>query len=71
MLFRSEPTVSRWRAAGAKFHEWSTRALASDVAPRRGESLVRLVTSFETEPAEINALVKLCAEADNIAAQAP
>ena len=66
-----EPTVSRWREAGVKFYEWSTRAIASDVAPRNGETLVRLVTSFETEPAEIDTLVGLCAQADTIAAQAP
>jgi len=66
-----EPTVSRWRASGAKIYEWSTRSLASDVAARKGETLVRLVTSFETEPAEIDALVGLGARADSTTAQAP
>jgi len=66
-----EATVSRWRAGGAKFHEWSTRALARQSAPRKGEVLVRLVTSFETAPAEIDGLAALCAEAGRLAAQAP
>jgi hypothetical protein len=50
-----------WRAAGAKFHEWSTRALAPERAPRKGETLVRLVTSFETASSEIDRLLELCA----------
>ena len=50
--------VERWRAAGARFHEWSTRSLAPERAPRKGETLVRLVTSFETEPSEIDRLVE-------------
>ena len=54
--------VDRWRAAGAVFHEWSTRAIAADVGPRRGETLVRLVTSFETESSEIDRLLSICAE---------
>ena len=53
--------VAAWRAAGAKLHEWSTRSLAPDRAPRKGETLVRLVTSFETEPGEIDRLVGVCA----------
>lgn len=48
-----------WRAAGAKFHEWPTRALASALAPRPGETLIRLVTSFETTEGEIDALVAI------------
>ncbi|HXE25979.1 MAG TPA: low specificity L-threonine aldolase, partial [Roseiarcus sp.] len=54
-------TVERWRAAGAKFHEWSTRALAPERAPRKGETLVRLVASFETASSEIDRLLELCA----------
>jgi threonine aldolase len=53
--------IAAWRAAGAKFHEWSTRSLATERAPRDGETLVRLVASFETEPEEIDRLVALCA----------
>ena len=46
-----------WRRAGAKFHDWPTRALASELAPGPEETLLRLVTSFETSRAEIEALV--------------
>jgi threonine aldolase len=62
-VFVVTPTamVERWRAAGAKFHEWSTRALAPERAPRKGETLVRLVASFETAPSEIDRLLELCA----------
>ncbi len=51
--------VAAWREGGAKFYPWSTRALAPDRAPRPGETLVRLVTSFETKDAEIDRLVAL------------
>src|ERR1700734_1608976 len=44
-----------WRRAGAKFHDWPTRALASELAPGPEETLLRLVTSFETSRAEIEA----------------
>ncbi len=54
-----DATVAAWRTAGAKFYEWSTRSLAADRAPRAGETLVRLVTSFETTAEEIERLVAL------------
>ncbi len=54
--------VERWRAAGAVFHEWSTRSLAPESAPRKGEALVRLVASFETESSEIDRLTSISAE---------
>ncbi len=63
--------VAAWRAAGAKLHEWSTRSLAADRAPRGGETLVRLVTSFETEPGEIDRLVGVCAGVPDSAAAMP
>jgi threonine aldolase len=63
--------VAAWRAAGAKLHEWSTRSLAPDRAPRKGETLVRLVTSFETEPGEIDRLVGVCASVPDSAAAMP
>jgi threonine aldolase len=53
--------VERWRAAGAALYEWSTRSLAPERAPRDGETLVRLVTSFETASTEIDRLVSICA----------
>jgi threonine aldolase len=51
--------VAEWRAAGAKFYEWPTRALAAESAAGPGETLLRLVTSFETADEEIDALVAL------------
>ena len=63
--------VSVWRAAGAAFHEWSTRSMASDCAPREGEALLRLVTSFETTPGEIDRLLALCGRREGAPAQAP
>ena len=54
-----DATIAAWRAGGAKFYEWSTRALAAERAPRAGETLVRLVTSFETEASEVDRLVAL------------
>ena len=49
--------VERWRAAGARLHDWTTRSLAPEKAPREGETLVRLVTSFETASSEIDRLM--------------
>ena len=60
-----------WRAAGAAFHEWSTRAMARERAPREGETLVRLVTSFETNPDEIERLLALCRRVERPSAAAP
>jgi threonine aldolase len=54
--------VGRWRAAGARLYEWSTRSLAPERTPRAGETLVRLVTSFETTSNEIDRFIGLCAE---------
>jgi threonine aldolase len=53
--------VAQWRAAGARLHEWTTRSLARENAPRTGEALVRLVTSFETASAEIDRLIGVSA----------
>ena len=53
--------IEAWRAGGARFHDWSTRSLSAEAAPHLGEHLVRLVTSFETEPREIDRLLTLCA----------
>jgi threonine aldolase len=63
--------VERWRAAGARFHEWSTRSLAPGRAPRDGEALVRLVTSFETASSEIDRLMSICASVPASAAATP
>jgi len=50
---------ARWRAAGAKFYDWSTRSVRADLAPGTGETMARLVTSFETSEAEVEALLAL------------
>ena len=66
-----KPMVERWRAAGAAFHEWTTRSLAPERAARDGEILVRLVTSFETASSEIDRLIGLCAAVPDQAAATP
>jgi threonine aldolase len=53
--------AARWRAAGAKFHEWSSRSIAPEQAARAGETMLRLVTSFETTEREIDALIGIAA----------
>jgi threonine aldolase len=56
-----DATLAAWRAAGANFHDWSTRAAPPELAPRAGETMARLVTSFETSSHEIDALIALAA----------
>jgi threonine aldolase len=51
--------ASTWRAAGAKFHPWSSRSIALEEAPRAGETMVRLVTSFETRARDVEALIAI------------
>jgi threonine aldolase len=58
----AETMVGALRAAGASFHEWNTRSLASGCEPRKGEALLRLVTSFETTRDEIDRLLAVCIE---------
>src|SRR5271165_4109862 len=53
-------TVEAWRENGARFYEWSTRSLAAERTPGQGETLTRLVTSFETKQTEIDQLLGLC-----------
>ena len=50
-------TAARLTAAGARFHEWSTAGLAPEDRPGPGEALWRLVTSFATTPAEVDAFL--------------
>jgi threonine aldolase len=63
--------VERWRAARAVFHEWSTQSLAPERAPRKGETLLRLVASFETESSEIDRLLSICAEVQGTVTATP
>ncbi|NLH83498.1 MAG: low specificity L-threonine aldolase [Phyllobacteriaceae bacterium] len=58
-VFMSAERAARLQAAGAHFHDWSTAALAPEDAPRDGEKLWRLVTSFATTNAEIEAFAAL------------
>lgn len=41
------------RAAGARYYDWGGRGLDEQDALRPGETLVRMVTSFATEPGDI------------------
>lgn len=45
------------RASGARYHPWTTTSCAPERAPRGGEGLFRFVTSFETAPESVDALV--------------
>jgi threonine aldolase len=60
-VFVIAPTgrAERWQSEGARFYAWPTRALASNLAPREGETLYRFVTSFETRDEDIAAMVAL------------
>jgi len=58
-----DAALARWRAAGAKFYDWSTRSARPDLAPMAGETMARLVTSFETSEAEVDALLALAGSA--------
>ena len=60
-VFVIAPTerIAAWRVAGAAFYDWSTRGVPADNAPRAGETLIRLVTSFETSPADIESFLAL------------
>jgi threonine aldolase len=60
----SRERAAGWREAGARCYEWPTRGLASELAPGPGETVLRLVTSFETTQAEIDALLALAHRPD-------
>jgi len=50
-------TAARLTAAGARFYDWSTTGLAPQDRPADGEALFRLVTSFATTSAEVDAFL--------------
>lgn len=52
-----KPVAARLEAAGARFYEWPTSALGPEERPAEGESLHRLVTSFATTEAEVDAFL--------------
>ena len=54
-----DAALARWRAAGAKFYDWTTRSARPENGPAAGETMARLVTSFETSAAEVDALLAL------------
>ena len=60
-VFVIAPTerLAAWRAGGAVFYDWPTRGVPPENAPRPGETLIRLVTSFETSPHEIDSFLAL------------
>ena len=51
--------LAAWRAGGAIFYYWPTRGVAPEQAPRPGETLIRLVTSFETSDADVESFLAL------------
>ncbi|WP_321333743.1 low specificity L-threonine aldolase [Breoghania sp.] len=51
--------IPAMREAGAAFYEWPADGLAPDQALKADEELIRLVTSFRTREADIDAFMKL------------
>ena len=60
-VFAAAPAgrVAAWAAAGAAFYPWTTRSAPPETAAREGETMLRLVTSFATSDAEIDAFLAL------------
>lgn len=60
-IFLAAPAarVAAWSEAGAAFYVWTTRSAPPQTAARDGETMLRLVTSFETSQGEIDAFVAL------------
>jgi threonine aldolase len=54
---------ARLRAAGARYYVRGSDSLPRDVTLRPDDMLIRLVTSFATQPAEIDRFVELAAKA--------
>jgi len=59
------PVDARLRAAGARYYEWGSRGAAGAPDLGAGEVLVRLVTSFATDPAEIDRFLATAAGTGN------
>ena len=62
-VFVAAPTarLKGWRAAGAVFYEWPTSGVPPERALGPTETLIRLVTSFETAAADIDSFLALAA----------
>ena len=56
-VIMSPETAARITAVGARFYDWPTTGLAAEDSPGPGEALWRLVTSFATTPAEVDAFL--------------
>ena len=52
-----ERTAERLRSAGASFHGWKPPAGDDGLHMKAGETLIRLVASFATRPADVDALI--------------
>lgn len=50
-------TFERLQAAGARFYEWPAKSLSAEDAPGPDEVMVRMVTSFATPPADVDAFL--------------
>ena len=57
------PVDAALRAAGARYHPWSTRSLAPNDMPEAGAVFGRFVCSFETTDAAIEQLIAVAATA--------
>lgn len=55
----SRAALERIRAAGGSAHEWAPEAASPDRRPGEGEVLVRLVTSWATQPEDVERFLAL------------
>lgn len=58
-------SATRLAAAGARFHAWEGASIAPDRAPRPGETVIRLVTAFNTTPDEVDRFIAELAGSDD------
>ena len=54
-----QAVAAKLRQEGAFFHDWSSGSVKAEDQPGAGETMVRLVASFATTPAEVDRLVEL------------
>jgi threonine aldolase len=57
--FLAKPLHERLQAAGAVYYEWPTMALPAALKPTSDEVFVRLVTSWQTKPAQVQKLLSV------------
>lgn len=58
----------RLRNAGARFLRWSAHGVPSDELPSADETMIRLVTSFQTSEEEVETFVRTAAESASVLA---